>query len=140
MDMVLRCKAGAVEGAMKHRVPREMVIAGLVTLGIIAGLVTLGIIAGAVTGAQGATHVAVTRVGKGILNPHPIAVDEQLGRVFIANPSHSARSVSVLAASSGRLLYSVPVSMFPMATAVDEQSQRVFVAGSVSDVTQPGSV
>lgn len=110
---------------------------------ILAGAVALGSAAGAVAPAQAATRatrIAMTRAAKGLLHPHPLAVDERLGLVFVANPSHDAKNVSVLDASDGRLLRTIPVGLYPIAVAVDERSQRVFVAGSVSDVTQPGSL
>jgi len=71
--------------------------------------------------------VATTRLGKGIVNPHPIAVDGHLGRVFVANASHSARSVSILDAITGRLMKAVPMGGFPIVVALDGRSQRVFV-------------
>ncbi|HKC73736.1 MAG TPA: YncE family protein [Chloroflexota bacterium] len=66
-----------------------------------------------------------------------LAVDEQTGRVFVANgnnvqvngrPSMLDGSVSILDATSGRLVRSVSVGMLPTAVAVDARSGRVFVA------------
>jgi YVTN family beta-propeller protein len=69
-------------------------------------------------------------------DPFDLAVDEQTGRVFVANGSNvqvNGRlsvldgSVSILDATSGRLVRSVTVGMLPTAVAVDVRSGRVFV-------------
>jgi DNA-binding beta-propeller fold protein YncE len=66
-----------------------------------------------------------------------LAVDEQTGRVFVANGSNvqvNGRlsvpdgSVSILDATSGRLVRRVTVGVLPTAVAVDPRSGRVFVA------------
>ncbi len=90
-------------------------------------LLVLGLTLAGGAHARAATIVATTRVGKGIVNPHPIAVDGRLGRVFLANTSHSARSVDIRDAATGRLLKTVPVGGIPIVVALDGRSQRVFV-------------
>jgi DNA-binding beta-propeller fold protein YncE len=64
-----------------------------------------------------------------------VAVDERLGRVFVACLDHDnvhglgegAGAVSVLDATSGALLTTLPVAIGPAAVAVDDSTQRVFV-------------
>jgi YVTN family beta-propeller protein len=69
----------------------------------------------------------MTHIGRDLF---ALAVDEQTGRVFVANGNVSALDggLSILDAASGRLLRSVTVGMLPTAVAVDERSGRVFVA------------
>jgi DNA-binding beta-propeller fold protein YncE len=78
--------------------------------------------------------VRTTNLGRDLF---AVAVDEQTGRVFVANDidlranggvSVPNGSVSILDATSGRLVRSVTVGMFPTAVAVDARSGRVVVA------------
>src|SRR5919201_1853783 len=79
------------------------------------------------------TLVHTTNLGGALFD---LAVDEQTGRVFVANGNNvqvNGRlsvpdgSVSILDATSGRLVRSVTVGMLPTAVAVDARSGRVFV-------------
>jgi len=104
-------------------------------------LFAVGLIAASASNACVATVVARTRTAKGIAHQHPIAVDARLGRVFVADGSHSAASVSELDAASGHLLRTIPVSGTPVAVAVDDRSGHVFVAcWGGKGVEGPGSV
>lgn len=76
--------------------------------------------------------------------PLAVAVDARRHRVFVVNANiqggaHAVEtpgSVSVLAARTGRLLHTISVGMDPLAIAVDEQTDRVFVVNSAS-ASQP---
>src|SRR5207248_2881152 len=61
-------------------------------------------------------------------DPRAIAVDEQEGRVFVANDDDA--SVSVLDARSGTSLRTTRVGMGPRALALDAPSHRVFVVAA----------
>jgi DNA-binding beta-propeller fold protein YncE len=61
-------------------------------------------------------------------DPRAIAVDEQDGRVFVANDDDA--SVSVLDARSGAPLRTTRVGLGPRALAVDAPSHRVFVVSA----------
>ncbi len=54
------------------------------------------------------------------------AVDERTGRVFICDTDN--KTVSMLDASSGRLLRTTPVGATPSAVAIDDRTSRAFVA------------
>jgi len=86
-------------------------------------------------------------------SPMALAVDARLGHVFVVNygPADASRSplgngnVSMLDATSGRVLGTVAVGEAPRAVAVDQRDGRVFVLnGGHSDgaerVIDPGSV
>jgi len=104
-------------------------LAGLwgVTSAATGAIVVLGLTLVGAAPARAGAIVATTRLGKGIVNPHPIAVDGRLGRVFVVNASHFARSVSILDAVTGHLMKAVPVGGFPIVVALDGRSQRMFV-------------
>jgi YVTN family beta-propeller protein len=75
--------------------------------------------------------------------PTALAVDERLGRVFVAcldqDNVHGlgvgAGAVSVLDATSGALLTTLPVGRGPSAVAVDESTQRVFVLNNEGTIS-----
>jgi YVTN family beta-propeller protein len=75
--------------------------------------------------------------------PTAVAVDEQLGRVFVAcldhdnvhGLSYEAGAVSVLDATSGALLTTIPVGIGPAAVAVDDRTQQVFVLNTMDTVS-----
>jgi DNA-binding beta-propeller fold protein YncE len=75
--------------------------------------------------------------------PTALAVDERLGRVFVACLDHDnvhglgvgAGAVSVLDATSGALLTTVAVGRGPAAVAVDDSTQRVFVLNNEGTVS-----
>lgn len=75
--------------------------------------------------------------------PTALAVDERLGRVFVACLDHDnvhglgigAGAVSVLDATSGALLTTLPVGIGPLAVAVDDSTQRVFVLNTEGTVS-----
>ncbi len=83
-----------------------------------------------------------------------VAVDQRRGRVFVINQTATAAlnnavhgSVSVLDATTGRLLRTIPVGRHPISLAVDEATARLFVvntnSGCVSADTWgwiPGSI
>ena len=92
--------------------------------------------------------VRTTTIGtmSGLPIPYSIAVDERTRRVFVANYSTaspltatqagftSPGSVSVLDAATGKLLRTVHVGPGPLALAVAESTNRVFVLNSNADV------
>lgn len=81
--------------------------------------------------------VRTVRVGR---NPAAIAVDSQAGRVVVVNSARpylfpdraggAHGSVSILDASSGTVLSTIPVGVAPAAVAVDESAGRAFVVNS----------
>jgi len=91
------------------------------------------------TCARGATIVAVTHMAKGGDGRTAIAVDTRLGRVFVAN--YAARNLSVLDAVTGRVLDTVDLgAQPPLATAVDEATNRVFVVLASTGAKTPACV
>ena len=75
--------------------------------------------------------------------PTALAVDERLGRVFVACLDHDnvhglgigAGAVSVLDATSGALLTTVAVGRGPAAIAVDDSTRRVLVLNDEGTVS-----
>jgi DNA-binding beta-propeller fold protein YncE len=75
----------------------------------------------------------------GTATPANIAVDERRNRVFVINqtrsdshghPLEEEGSISVLDGMSGRLLRTIKVGRHPIALAVDEQIDRLFVVNT----------
>jgi DNA-binding beta-propeller fold protein YncE len=66
-------------------------------------------------------------IGPSYTSPGPtLTADKRSGRVFVICPLN--QSLRVLAARSGSLVQTVPLHAYPTALAVDEATERVFVA------------
>lgn len=91
-----------------------------------AGLAALSPAVVAATAVHGATIVALTHTAKGNDNREAIAVDTRLGRVFLTD--FASRSLSMLDEATGRFLRTIDLGpQPPLAVAVDEATNRVFV-------------
>jgi DNA-binding beta-propeller fold protein YncE len=72
-----------------------------------------------------------------------MALDGPANRVFVPSygPTSRVGTLSVLDATTGALVRSVRVGVYPIAAAVDEQTRRVFVVNSGNGTrTEPGSI
>ncbi len=104
-----------------------------------AGLTALSPVVFRAATVQGATIVALTRLAKGNDNRGAIAVDARLGRVFLAN--YAARSLRVLDAANGGFPRTIDLgSQPPLAVAVDEATNRVFVTLASTGAKTPARV
>lgn len=115
----------------------------MVTATVLSGALALGLslIGGSPGGVASAASISATRLGKGIVDPHPIAIDGRLHRIFAVDGNNGARAVNIRDAATGRFLHTSSVGATPIAVAVDERSNRVFVAmWGAQGVEGPGGV
>jgi len=119
---------------MKRPMATATVLSGALALG-------LSLVGGSSGAAVSAASISATRLGKGIVDPHPIAINGHLHRIFAVDGNNGAHAVNIRDAATGRLLGATSVGAAPIAVAVDERSNRVFVAlRGAYGVEGPGSV
>jgi YVTN family beta-propeller protein len=81
----------------------------------------------AIVAANGTTKLLKTGLG-----PVSIAVNNQTGKVYVANSS--GKSVAVLDGDTDKLLTTVPTAARPYAISVDEVSDRIYVSNTFSNM------